>query len=252
MTGDTPDILNRLQRLIPASWFPAGASALRDAVLTGVANSFAFVYSALGYLRNQTRIRTATDGFLDLISGDFFGNTILRSFNQSDASFRATIQANLFRERNTRRSVIQILQQLTGFTPLVFEPQRVPDAGAYNVGTAAYNVAGGYGSPLPYQAFVTAFVPNGEGVPNVAGYGIPTGAYSTPSQSEYVDQQGVRNQLTYADIYDAINAVRPAATILWVRILSAIAAAAAPAGPRMITESGVVIDLESGVPLLLG
>jgi hypothetical protein len=63
-----------------------------------------------------------------------------------------------------------------------------------------------------------------------------------------VDQANTQNQLTYADIYAAINAVRPAGYTIWVRI------AAAPqqvviSTSRLTTEGGVVLDTESNSPI---
>jgi len=108
-TGDQNDILTRLKALMPNGWFTGGLAPLRDALLTGWANMFAFAYSALAYVRNQTRIATASDGFLDLIAADYFGQNLVRGSNQSDASFRATILANLIRQRVTRASVASVL-----------------------------------------------------------------------------------------------------------------------------------------------
>src|SRR5665213_4031709 len=95
-TGSQADMVNRMQQLIPQGWFAVGEVPLRDSILTGMATGFAFIYSLLGYLRQQTRLATMTDGWLDMFAVDFFGNKIRRAFNQSDTSFKTTIQANLF------------------------------------------------------------------------------------------------------------------------------------------------------------
>lgn len=192
-TGSQADFLNRLQLLMPHGWFPNGASSLRDALLTGIANMLAFVYSLFAYVRLQTRIATATDGFLDIIAGDFFGTNLPRGA-LGDPSYRARIQASIFLTRNTRAALINVLTKITGRTPIVFEPARAADTGGYRVGTLAYGVAGAHGSlSYPYQSFVTAFRP-------LAG---------TP-------QFGI----TDADIYAAAEGVRMGATVLWVKILS--------------------------------
>lgn len=218
--GTQADIVSRLQSLMPPGWFAQGATPIRDALLTGIANAFAFIFSLFAYLRLQTRIGTATDGFLDLIAFDYFGNDLPRGPSQSDASYKSRIQSGLFPQRNTRAAIINVLKQVTGRTPIVFEPARPADCGAYNKGVLAYNTAGGYGSlAYPYQSFVTAFRPLGTGIPNVAGYNIPTGAYNTGSQGEYATAaftEGVNDN----DIYAAINSVRMGATIVWARILS--------------------------------
>jgi len=213
-------MFSRLHRLIPNGWFTVGASPLLDGLLTGIACTLAFIYSLLTYLQKQMRISTATDGFLDLIAFDFFGNKLVRAANQSDSSFRARIIANILRERGTRKSVIDILTQITGRAPIIFEPRRPLDTGVYGGPGLAYGVVGGYGSTkLPFQSFVTAFRPLGQGVPNVAGYGIPTGAYSTGSQAEYISLSMIHG-ITDADLYAAVDSVRPAGYTIWVRITS--------------------------------
>jgi hypothetical protein len=192
--GSQADILSRLQQLLPQGWFANGASAIKDAILAGAANAFAFIFSMLAYLRLQTRIATATDGFLDLIAFDFFGNSLPRAGAQLDQSYRARIQSSLFTQRNTRPSLIAVLTKITGRVPIVFEPARAADTGALNIGTLAYGVAGAYGSlSTPYQSFITAFRP-------LAG---------SP-------QFGI----TDADIYAAIEGVRMGGTICWVKILT--------------------------------
>lgn len=218
--GDSNDMVGRLQRLIPSGWFTVGASPLRDGVLSGIANTLAFCYSLLAYLRLQSRISTATDGFLDLIANDFFGNRLVRASNQSDDSFRARILSSVLRERGTRKSVIDILTQLTGRAPVVFEPRRIADTGAYGGPNLAYDLVGGYGAlNEPFEAFVKVYRPLGQGVPNVAGYDIPTGAYDTGSQAEYIALSMIQG-ITDADLFAAVDSVRPAGTTLWVQLNS--------------------------------
>ena len=219
-TGDQQDIQNRLQQLLPQGWFPNGLVPLRDALLAGIANMFAFIFSLLAYVRLQTRIATATGGFLDMISLDFFGGNLPRQASQLDASYRGEIQSALFLQRGTRAAIIKSLTRLTGQAPIVFEPQRPLDTGVYGGPGLAYGVVGGYGSmQYPYQAFVTAFRPPGTGAANLAGYGIPTGAYNTGSRLEYASASmldGVQD----SDIYAAIDGTKVAGTIVWTRIAS--------------------------------
>ncbi len=220
-TGDVSDIQARLRQLVPANWFPVGQTPIYDALLTGFANMLSYVYGIFAYIRLQTRIATATDGFLDLIAQDFFGTTLQRGPGETNGSYRARIQAGIFRERGTRKSVILILQQLTGRTPIIFEPWRAADTGAYGAPNSGYGVAGGYGSTqLQQQAFVHAFRPLGTGIPNVAGYNIPVAGYSVGSQSEYASLSMIESQVTDADIYAAVNSVRPTCATLWTAISS--------------------------------
>lgn len=219
MTGDRDDIAARLRSFLPP-WF-ADESPVLASLLLGLATALAFVYGFIVYATLQTRIRTATGGWLDLISQDFFGTELPRKGGQSDTSYRAQIIANLFRERATRAGMVRVLTDLTGVAPLIFEPRRPRDTGAYG-GPLGYGRAGGYGSLLlPFQCFVTAFRPAGQGIANVAGYGISTAGYSTPSQGEYASIDMVTKTVTDQDIYDAIDRTKPVATIIWTRIATA-------------------------------
>ena len=223
MTGDQNDVFARLKSALPQRWFGSTADSMPvvDSLLTGIATAMSFIYSLYAYAKLQTRIRTASDGYLDLIAYDFFGASIQRKSNQSDASFRATIIANLFRERATRNAIVKVLQDLTGRTPKIVEPKRPYDTGSYGGPLIGYGVAGAYGSmQMPYQAFVIAYRPLGSGIPSVAGYGISTGGYSQASQAEWASLSMIQNAVTDADIYAAIDSVRPAATIVWVDIQS--------------------------------
>jgi hypothetical protein len=166
---------------------------IRDALLTGVANALAFIFLLFIYVKQQARIATSTDGFLDLTSFDFFGDKLPRSLNQSDASFLSNIQANLFPKQNTRDAIIGVLTMVTGRAPIMIEPGRAADVGAYDVGNCAYDAMGPYGATdFPYQSFVTAFRP----LPGTPQFGI-----------------------TDSDIYAAIEGVRMGATICWTQIL---------------------------------
>jgi hypothetical protein len=216
-TGDSSDVLSRIKALLPAGWFRDPTPVL-DAILTGPASALAQVYGLTAYARLQTRITTASDGFLDLISFDFFGTTLPRRPQEADAAFRNRILAQLLLEKGTRRGLTLALELLTGHAPWIFEPARPADTGAYNTGNLAYDAAGGYGSlQLPYQAFVVAYRPPGQGIPSVAGYGDPQGAYGA-GQAEYVTPAMLQGVVTDDAIYAAIASVKPEATVVWTRI----------------------------------
>jgi hypothetical protein len=219
--GDATDIAARLAALLPAGWFQ-GDTPVLDALLAGIADPLSFLYSLIAYARTQTRIATASDGFLDLISADFFGTGLPRNPAEGDGAFRARILARLLRQQATRAGMIQTLATLTGRVPAIFEPERPADTGAWNSAQSlAYGMAGGWGSRLlPAQCFVTAFRPATSGVPNVAGYGQPVGAYATPSQIQYATAAMIEGAVTDADIYAAIADSQAAGTIAWTRISS--------------------------------
>ena len=120
-TGDQTDILSRLKALLPTRWFGTRADTPDDVdgVMTGAANALAFIYSLYAYAKQQTRIATATDGWLDMIAADFFGAALLRKTGQSDTSYRAAINARLLREKGTRNAVTIALTALTGRAPTI-------------------------------------------------------------------------------------------------------------------------------------
>jgi hypothetical protein len=184
-TGDAADIAARMNLLLPVGWF-SGLVPFKDALVAGVASVFAFIYSLFGYVREQTRIATATDGFLDLIAGDFFGANLPRNAGELDGSYRPRIQASLFLEKGTRADVIRVVTQLTGNAPLIVEPSRPADCGGYGI-AMGYSTAGRLGSRVhPYQAFLTV-------------------ARGTSASD--------------AGLYAAIDSVRPVATIVWTKLL---------------------------------
>lgn len=215
--GDQSDHFARIKSLIPR-WF-CDETPVLDAVLRGFAAANAFVYRLLMYAAMQTRLRTASDGWLDMIAGDFFGPSLTRRAGQTDASFRNRIVINLFRERATRAGIVRVITELTGRAPIIFEPQRPLDTGSYGGPMCGYGAAGGYGSlRLPFQAFVTVFRPKSAGIPMVAGYGVATGGYDMPSQAEIASLKFVQGAVTDEDIYAALDSVKPVGTTLWTRI----------------------------------
>jgi hypothetical protein len=217
-TGDQQDFVGRLGQLLPNGWFSDDAPVL-NAVLNGLAYCLSFIYSLVAYAKLQTRIATATDGFLDLVAFDYFGTFIARRLGETDTSLRSRILQNLLEQKATRYGIIKLLTNLTGNVPWVFEPWRPLDCGAYGKNIFGYGVAGGYGSlAIPYQGFITAYRPVGEGIPNVAGYGNPEGAYNTGSRGEWANLDQIAGAVTDADIYAAIANAKVEGTIAWSNI----------------------------------
>lgn len=220
-TGDQQDIFQRLRQVMPP-WF-AGRSdddenPILNALLWGAAYALSLVYSLVAYAKLQTRVATATDGWLDMISADFFGTSLPRKQGQNDTSYRAAIIARLFREAGTRKAIRDVLLQITGIEPRIIEPYRAQDCGAWGE-LGGWGVTGAYGSVLlPYQAFVTAYRPPLQGVPYVAGYNIPAGGYGV-GEIEWADSSSL-HALTDADIFAAVDAVKPYGTRVWMNISS--------------------------------
>jgi hypothetical protein len=215
-------MLARLRTVLPTRWFPDSAPVL-DGLLSGLAAGWSWAYQRLQYVKAQTRIATATDIWLDVIANDFFGSRLPRRAGLGDEAFRNRIQRELFRERGTRGAIIAALQDLTGRTPLVFEPARSTDTGGYMSpigagGGVGYGSAGGWGSlALPFQCFITAYRPIGSGIATVCGWGGPAGGYCQGT-IEYASLEMVQGQVTDDDIYMAVAAVLPVAAIGWTRI----------------------------------
>ena len=188
--GDQADITARIKALLPR-WFGAGETPVLDALLQGPAWALSFAYSLWAYTKLQTRIRTATDGWLDLIAGDFFGTRLMRRAGQADAPYRAVILASVLRRKVTRKAMSDALTQLTGRAPLIVEGDRPSDTGAWNRPRGYWNRTGAWGAHRPYQAFITAFRP-------LMGS----------------DQYGVSDE----DIRLLIETAKPAGTVVWLQI----------------------------------
>ena len=224
MTGDSQDMLVRLRAVLPARWFPDESPVL-DAVLAGLSSAWAWCYGLVQYARAQTRIATATDFWLDIVAGDFFGNALLRRSGEDDAPFRGRILGNLFQDRGTRAALVSTLTHLTGRTPVVFEPAHATDTGAYggasgNVTGLGYGVVGGWGNlQLPFQCFVRAYRAEGSGIAVVAGWGASAGGYGIGAE-QYASLSMIQGQVTDTDINQAVASVMPAATIAWLHISS--------------------------------
>src|SRR5262249_5744912 len=131
-----------------------------------------WAYSWLPYIKQQLRIVSASGPWLDVVGFDYFNTFIMRKRGQTDATWRAIIQRELIRERVTRAGMVQAITDLTGRTPIVFEPWNTGDAGALDNGTFAWDVAiGGWGDTcLPGQSFLTVFRPGLQGIPQVGGW----------------------------------------------------------------------------------
>ncbi len=192
-TGDQNDVLGRLKATLPPWFGDLSQAPVISALLVGLAEAGAFVYSLIAYAALQTRIRTATDGWLDMIAADWFGGGLLRRQGQTDVSYRAVIIASIMRERATRNAVIKVLTDVTGRAPRLVEPRRPVDTGGYGAAGYGYGVSGAYGSQLlpRNMAFVIAYRP-------------------LVGSLQYGAQD--------ADIYAAVDSVRPTGSTLYVQL----------------------------------
>ena len=227
MTGDLKDFIARLSMVLPKRWF-AEQSPNLEALLTGIATPWVWLYNLITYVVSQTRLMTATDDSLDMISNDYFGRKILRKLDESDTIYRGRILAAVLREAASRPAVSAGLEDLIGNPPTIFEPANCLDTGAYgglqgNLGFKgmgmAYGHIGGWGSlSLPFQFFVTATRPPTPGVSMLAGYGTSNGGYGEGSSS-YVDLSLLPGHVSDADIQTALCSLLPINAVAWLRII---------------------------------
>ncbi|MER5029670.1 hypothetical protein [Pantoea anthophila] len=216
--GDEHDFYNRLQTLLPVGWF-ADESPVLSGALTACAKSLAWCHTLYVYARSQTRLATASRGWLDIAAYDFFGNSLIRPAGMSDEQLRMQIRTSLLRERGTRQAVIDILEALTGTVPLVFEPLRIADTGAYGGPAIGYGTAGRYGSQnLPYQAFVEVSRPKGSDDSLLTDSNVLSSGHTHASDKGYVSGKRSPRGVTESQIYAAVAAVKMEGTVVWVRI----------------------------------
>lgn len=227
MKGDLADFVSRLSVVLPKRWF-AEQSPNLVAMLTSIATPWVWLYGLITYVITQTRLATATDDWLDLISNDYFGHSLSRQPNEADFSYRRRIQAALLREGATRSAVSAGLESLIGARPAIFEPANCMDTGSYGdpaegpnmpVTGMAYGQAGGWGNlQLPLQFFVTAARPPTPGLGMLAGYGTSNGGYGAGAIS-YVNLSLLAGHVSDADIEATLCSLLPINAMAWLRII---------------------------------
>jgi hypothetical protein len=216
--GDKEDILNRLLSQIPEKWFGTD-HPLVNQTLSAYVNTAYFNYNdQYLYTKLQTRIKTATDVFLDMISKDFLGNLLPRRSDENDESFRNRILATILQLKATRRAMYNALYLLTGYPPTIFEPWR--DGSYYNVN--AFYGKSKYGSfNFAYQCFIDVYAGEYQGLVGYGGYDTDVMTYNTvnPNQKNYYANESLGKVIvTDFDIYQLINLTKCEGTVCWTRI----------------------------------
>lgn len=217
MIGDSDDMRRRMVSTFPHRWTQHDAPN-RNAILGGLADALAYVYGLLAYAKDQTRIRTASGMWLDLIAFDFFGLRVRRRQGQTDDAMQAMIMREIFRARVTRAGLKGAVADLTGNDVRIIEPWNTVDCGGYDTGLAGFDMCGRWGSlEMPCQLFLATLQPIGAGIPNVGGFDNGPGGFDAGAE-EYGDQSMVVGPVTDQDIYDTINATRAAGITVWTAI----------------------------------
>lgn len=221
MTGDDEDMLARQAAVLPP-WFgtPGILPVFLRVAMAMSSRIGAWLFALIAYAKAQTRIATATDGWLDLIAWDFFGTRVRRKPHQTDDAFRRRIQAEMFRPRATRPAMAAMLRDLTGNEPRIFEPNRPADTGGIGIPSGlAIGVSGAIGSIIaPGNVFIDVYRNPEAGIPYAAGIGASTGGIGVPSRAVIASLDEIRGALRDEDVYAAIEATRPVGITIWVRL----------------------------------
>lgn len=203
---------------LPKGWFSSVATStgIIGALLAGYAGSFGTVMGIAQFVALQIYLQTTTGGFLDLWAYDFFGTYLLRKEGEADLSFRNRVSSSIFAPTVTKPAITNLLTDL-GFTNAGVREAFSPSDTAAFSGTFYFGGGGNarFGSQnYPGQIFVEA------GLPLVnPGGSIPTfnevyfdsdPAYMTSPPSTL---------LTLSDLYDAVNFIRAAGILAWVKQL---------------------------------
>ena len=216
--GDTANINARLAKLLPSSWFSRSSNPILGAVTGAISDTFAQTYALIQFSKLQTRISTATGGFLDLIGLDYFGLRVQRKASQTDASWAKSIKAEIVRPRQTRASIVKAVNDLTNTPVTIFEPWNAGDTGGFGAAFAFGETAAAWGSTAyPYTVFVTAVEPVGAGIPSLSGFNNTWGGFGAGAFA-FADLSRVQGNVTNQNIYDAIEATRAAGVTAWVNI----------------------------------
>jgi hypothetical protein len=225
MTYSQQDILIRIKATLPSRWFGESTPIL-DLVLGSLAAGWVSLFNLLNFVRAQSRIGTATGIWLDLVAQDYFGRRLQRRLRESDGLFRKRILFDLLRDRCTRAAVYDILLELTGRSPIIFEPTNPQDTGCYGSsgsaerGRAAYCTSGGWGNlNLPFQAFVRAYRPQSASVAMINGWGGGIGGFGAGS-SAYISSETDLSRADDSELYESVARTAPAGTIIWMSIES--------------------------------
>lgn len=245
--GTQTDIQTRLKSYLPP-WFGDGPTPVLDSLLGGLASALSGLYAFYAYAKRQTRLKTMDGFWLDLFAVDYFGPRIRRA-GRGDDEFRAWIIANLFRPHATRASMEATLLALTGYEPDIFEPNRPLDIGALNepLSRGYCRVARMGSLAVPYTAMMIVYRPQTQGGLGGAMFcRAPNTGLHTPLSNDYLDSLSLtKRQVSDAEIYDAIAHDKPAGTIPWTALTSAVPPDHIDPYPGGSGEGGSGLDFES-------
>lgn len=218
MIGDATDIEARLRRYLPPWFGPAGGSPAVDAVLAGVAAVLSNIYGLIAFTRQQARIATSTGGWLDLTAYSFLGNTLPRFHLEEDDGYRERVRREIFRDRNTRQAGIDLVTELTGAAPFVYEGWYGPVCGG--LGSPSFSLGGSgriASRGAPCQVIFEVPLPQTYGIPNRGGLGDSVGGLGAGNFSLVDDSLSGGHGASITDILNRLNSIRTDGVEYWVR-----------------------------------
>ncbi len=116
------------------------------------------------------------------------------------------------------------LSDLTGRSPIIFEPTNPQDTGCYSTagatepGCFGSGSRGGWGNlHSPFQAFVTAFRPVPAGLAMINGWDEFSGGYGA-GLSAYASSDTNSSWADDSEIYETVARTAAAGTIIWMSI----------------------------------
>lgn len=220
-TGSQADIAARLRRHLPRSWFGEGdrPTPVLDSLLWGLAAILCGSFDLYAFAKAQTRLATATGGWLDLAALDYFGPDAFPRFRgEGDRAYSRRLRQEVLRRRVTRGAIDSVVFDLTGSHPRIFEGWDSPTTGGWGTPAFAFGAAGLWGSSsAPLHTIVSMPLPQGYGIPNRGGWGSRVGGYGVGNFSFANDVDLIGSGPTQADIIAAIDRVRAAGTTIIVQ-----------------------------------
>jgi hypothetical protein len=204
---DIQEFTARQASLLPP-WF-GDEFPILIAAIQGSAYCNQFIYTLSTFLRAQMRLPSMTGETLDLFAQDYFGNKLLRHFNEDDDTYRTRISATLLRPSATRPAMIQVLTDLTGRVPIVWESGI--DSAFYNYSFC--NHMNGGSNNDAYQAWIIAFRPLSPAQAGISYFN------ETAFCNHSFAAGSVSATVTDQDILDAIQQTKCEGTLMHVTIL---------------------------------
>lgn len=217
MIGDTDDMASRLLAALPPWFGGTDEHPVLDALLQGVGWLLSFLFGRYLFAKLQTRLATATGGWIDLAAYDFFGTNLPRLNGEDDTKYSRRVRLEVFRDRNTRNAIDRAVYDLLGVHPRLLEPWNPLDTNGLGCPQFALGRSGRLGSiTAPYMMQIEFPYPQNYGIPARPGLGDPQGGLGNVfSLADQSDMVGVGASIE--DVFAALERVRMAGITYYVQ-----------------------------------